>query len=510
MSAKKTTKKTSTKTGKEPAKKTTRKTSTKAVKKPVKRVAKKTSTKPEDLSAMYAPTKEYNVDDIIDQIEGTTIPEVADLDEPVSRTSKNAELYEDDNLDIKPPIEEDFSAEEDVIIEEDEIAPTEEDEEPEVEEQIIEETIVEEPISEKIEEEVYSKAYVGIKTRITIFCAALVLFIILGIVFILLGINNTTQHQFAFTEKSSLDFEVCYIENEFFDDECLPKNRTYVAGLIDVINANFTYDFNGSDLFNFVYTYSIIAQVIAHERGQPNSILFEKEEELKTERVVVENDSMGFKIDEDIKIDYTRFNGFINDFKSEHALLFDSKLIVTLHVNVEGNHPDIAEEIHANSNITMEIPLSEQTLDVVMSYQDINNEEKFHSESKNAVLDIIYYVAAGIYFLLAIGILVKFIKFLKRISGSKSPYERRLERIMREYELIIVNTKLMPDVLTGSKIYEITSFEELLDAHSVLQKPIMHTKIHNEKSCFIITNGNETYRYIMKAVDIENENKKNL
>ena len=73
--------------------------------------------------------------------------------------------------------------------------------------------------------------------------------------------------------------------------------------------------------------------------------------------------------------------------------------------------------------------------------------------------------------------------------------------------LNIVISKTMPD-LANFKVYDIISFDELLDVHNVLQKPIMYVKIHNEKSYFIVKNEGELYRYTMKAVDLENNKKK--
>jgi hypothetical protein len=353
----------------------------------------------------------------------------------------------------------------------------------------------------------FTRSHFGVRTRISLYILVITVSVVLGVVFLFKGINNVVTHTFLSNETSSLDYQVCYIENEFFDEECLPKDRQYVAGLINFIETEFNYSFNASDLFDYQYTYSITANIIAHERGQPNRVLFEREEVLLPASTVQMRESVGFNLNEEIIIDYRRYNEIINDFRREYALSFDSMVIVTLHVRVEGEHQNINEKIIADNHITMEIPLSEQTLDIQMIYQDLNSNNVVNSESKNVVLDVVYYSVAALYSIFALIVLIKFIRFTSKISVSKTPYQKRLAKIMREYELIIVETKVIPEIST-EKLYEIASFEELLDVQAVLQRPIMYVKIHSEKSCFAIIDNNDVYRYVMKAVDIETEKEK--
>jgi len=254
-------------------------------------------------------------------------------------------------------------------------------------------------------------------------------------------------------------------------------------------------------------TYGIRATVIANERGQTDRILFDREDILLEEQTVEMRDSTGFEINEVIRIDYRYFNAIINNFRREYVLLLDSRIIVTLNVRVHGEHSNIDDPIITNRDISIEIPLSEQTLDVRISYQDINSSYVMHSENENELLSMAYYALAAISFLIALWLIIKFIKLILRTTNSKSLYNKKLDKIMREYGLVIVKSKSIPKI-SNQKIFEITTMEELLDVQNVLQKPIMHVKIHDEKSCFVIMSDEEVYRYIMKAVDVEIESKK--
>ena len=361
--------------------------------------------------------------------------------------------------------------------------------------------------STRTESNSLSGTYFGLGTRVILSLVSQIFFITVGILALMLASNNMVVHNFIYNETSSLDYQVCYIENDFFPDECIPRGRQYVANLINYVEMNFNYNFNGSDLFNYSYTYSITATVIANERGQAERVLFDREDIVLEERTVNMTDSTGFTINEDIRIDYRYFNNIINNFRREYVLLLDSRIIVTLNVIVDGEHPNIEEPIQINRNITFEIPLSEQTLDVRMVYENVNSSYVMHSENENELLSMMYYVLAVISFIIALALIIRLIRLLLRISSPKSSYKKRIDKIMREYGLVIVKTKTVPEI-TSQKVFELTSIEELLDVQNVLQKPIMFIRIHAEKSCFMIMSNEETYRYIMKATDIENESNK--
>jgi len=382
-----------------------------------------------------------------------------------------------------------------------------------IEKPIIEEPIMEEKLEKKIklnimEEQAKSSkssgAHFGLRARVIFSVAIQGLLVMLGAFCLILASNNMITHNFLYNETSRLDYQVCYIENEFFTEECVPRGRQYIANLINYIDTTFNYRFSGSDLIDYTYTYSVTATIIANERGQANRILFDREDILLPERIIQMTNSTGFEINENIRIDYRYFNNIINNFRREYVLLLDSEIIVTLNVRIDGVHQNIEEPILIEREVSIVIPLSEQTLNVSITYEDINNSYVMHVENENERLSMIYYVLATISFGLMLVLMIQLIRLMLRAVRSTSAYKKKLDKIMREFGLVIVETKSVPQI-TSQKIYEIISMEELLDVQNVLQKPIMHIKIHDEKSCFMITNNEEVYRYTMKAVDVTKE-----
>ena len=352
-----------------------------------------------------------------------------------------------------------------------------------------------------------NKMYMTLETRIMILVALVVVFAGLGAFSIVRALDNTTTHGFFYNETSSLDYRICLVENDYFNDRCLgPDVTQYVASLIDYVEAEFKYNFDASDLIDYEYTYHITARLIATEKNAPDKVLIDELEQLTEPQTVTMEDSSGFLLNEELIIDYGRYNNIMVNFRRDYALLFDSNIIIELHVSVQGNNARIVDDISSEQTMSMTIPLSEQTINIEVDYEGVNDHKYFESEDTNVLVTGLFYLLALVCFLVVADILIKIYKLVSRVSFNKSTYKKTLDKIMREYGQVIVETNTIPDV-PKEKIYKIISFEEIIDLHTVLQKPILFMKIHNEKSCFMISDGDDNYQYIMKASDLEKKKK---
>jgi hypothetical protein len=88
-------------------------------------------------------------------------------------------------------------------------------------------------------------------------------------------------------------------------------------------------------------------------------------------------------------------------------------------------------------------------------------------------------------------------------TPKKSNYMRIRNNLLKEYDNVIVNSKNDPN-FKGYNVINCASFQELLDAQKVLNKPIIYNEyIKNQKSMFIIINDKDVYRYILKEADLD-------
>ena len=93
-----------------------------------------------------------------------------------------------------------------------------------------------------------------------------VIIVLIAIVIALsaLTYNNLNQTYYVnYSENSSVDYKVYLLENDFFDEEYLGKDHSYVSTLIDYIDASFEYklDMDASNV-DYEYSYGIEAQLL--------------------------------------------------------------------------------------------------------------------------------------------------------------------------------------------------------------------------------------------------------
>ena len=329
----------------------------------------------------------------------------------------------------------------------------------------------------------------------------IIVFVLSSIYFAYKGISTVTIHRFSYKEKSYLDYETCLKENNYFNEKCLGKDKQYIASIINTVNSTFKYDFEASNKFDYKYSYDITARMISTEKGNQNKVLYDKSETLLDKKTFQKKNSKNFSIKENVEIDYDKYNRLMTSFRKDYTLTLDSNLIVTLNVSIDGNYENIDDNITASQNIILTIPLSEQTMAISMDYKDINDFESIQSKKKNEMVNKVFYGLSALTVVLSVINLVNLYTFVKKDNKSKSNYTKKLGKIMREYNQIIVETKKVPD-FDNIKRFEIDSFEELLDVRETIIKPILYVEISRQESYFIIINGNELYCYILKDDDL--------
>lgn len=338
------------------------------------------------------------------------------------------------------------------------------------------------------------------------FFLSLALFVIAIITF-LLSVFIPQPDGLGYKENSNLDYKVYLKKNDYYETPYLGKNMQYIASLIDYIDVNFKYNFDINKNIDYEYKYYIEADVKVFEKAKPSNVIYEKKENLLEDVVKDEQDSKNFSIDEDLKIDYAKYNNLIKKFKTEYSLAADSNLTLTLYVSVNGNQDGTDYPIKANDNMQIIIPLTEQMVNVNMNYKEANDSGQVEQQNKVDVNKILLYISiafAGLFVLMFINT----VKFISRADGGKTYYQRRVEKILRDYDRVVVKLKKAINISENDEIIEVVNFEELLGISDRLCKSILFMETdESEKGWFIIKNGNEIYRYVIEENRLTIENK---
>ena len=84
----------------------------------------------------------------------------------------------------------------------------------------------------------------------------------------------------------------------------------------------------------------------------------------------------------------------------------------------------------------------------------------------------------------------KLIRLIIKIYKSRSNYDKTLRKILKEYDSIITNAENILDE-SDYKVLNLSSFDELRDAHDNLGSPIIYNElIPGKLSCFSIYANN--------------------
>lgn len=349
------------------------------------------------------------------------------------------------------------------------------------------------------------RLYISFNEKFVCYLLLFLIFLGLGIYFIIHSTDITKEQVLSYKSVGDIDYTVCLKENDFYEQKCLNKDMSYVASLIKDIPLKFHYQFEvNKDDLNKGLDYEIVAKLIISDSDNASNY-FEKSYILqdKTNKEV-KRDKNTYTIDKDITIDYEYYNDIANKFKTEYGVDADSYLQVFL---VSYNQVPIQYNIPNSGTISIKIPLSQKSIQIKMEQQELNQkQDQIVTKSEFNVSNGIYIVIGMISIILAIIYMIAVLQMINITKVKKSAYDKLLEKILKEYDRLVVETSTLPD-LNKYNLMKITSFNELMDVRDNIRLPIMYYNVVKHQKChFYIIHGENIYLYTLKAVDLEKNN----
>jgi hypothetical protein len=308
-----------------------------------------------------------------------------------------------------------------------------------------------------------------------------------------------TDNYLSYSETSSADYKVNLKKNDYYEVDKLPSGMNYIASLIDTIDVNFDYLFESSKVVDYDSTYYIEAITRVYGDREKSSILFEKKEILKEETKISKQDIVTNSFKESVTVDYDHFNKFVNDFKSDYALSTGSDVTIILHVNSEGTNKEYEGKIKLDSKASIVIPLSEQTINIKINKNDINTHDVLLEKLGLKNVNILQLTILIVFTIIDIYLIYKVLSKLLKYLGNITEYEKKRNKILKEYDSIIVNTGSDVDI-SKYQIVDVLGFNELVDVHDNLGNPILYYEIiPNRICCFSIVKDRILYRYTLNS-----------
>jgi len=363
----------------------------------------------------------------------------------------------------------------------------------------------EEKVEEKIECQKKTKSkrmYISYTSRVIICAVVFTLLFVVGTVLLNSSFSVKEAEVTNYSEQGNLDYKVYLKPNDFYETEYLGKGMYYIASLIENIDITFNYQFIIDNEINMDLGYRVYANLRITDSSESN-IFFEKKYELKPRKEVKLKEEKQYFLTEKIEIDYDYYNKIANDFKSVYGLDATSNLIV--YMEFDKNITDLENKglLNNSSEMSVKVPLSQKSLDISMNDTGINKTDKIIGKKTMTFDNISLAIIALVLYLVGVIVLIKLLKLLSLLSVRKTVYDKYVERILKEYDRLIVETT-SHESFEGKNIIKIQKIEELLDARDSLKLPIIYRSIVKHQKCyFYIKQENNIYLMVVKATDLE-------
>ena len=332
-----------------------------------------------------------------------------------------------------------------------------------------------------------------------IFTASIIILVscFVRVFFIKLFIINEVDH-LSYDEKVTPDYKVNLKDNDYYEVKTLPSGMNYIASLVDNISVNFKYSFEATDIIDYNTTYYIEAITRVYDDKNKSKTLFEKKEILSESRTITKEKIKNLGFTESVKVDYEHFNNLVRAFKTEYGLAKSSDVTIALVTKTSGGNSEYKGNINLNSQATVVIPLTEQTINVSINSNNVTNQDRL---LEKIGLNNINWYNLGMFVILTaldLYLIVKLSKSIKKYLDSFSLYDKTLKKILRDYDSIIAN--INNDTVTEKdKVIFVESFDELIDIHDNLGSPILFNEVvKGYKSYFTIIENNMMYRYVLE------------
>ena len=315
---------------------------------------------------------------------------------------------------------------------------------------------------------------------------------------------NGKKVNVKYNEIGTADYTVYLRDNNYYDTDYLKSGMKYVASLIKTINTKFNYEVHSNQNVNYTYNYKITGTLQILDRDNPDKILYSREEDLipEEEQTISSNN---FVINEDVDIDYNKYNSIVSRYKSDYGLSVNARLVVAMDLNVYGDYDNENDKIKKDNKLQITIPLSLQTVDISIDTENINNNGTLSTSTGNTITNIPGFIVAIVLLALCVPGFIQGRKYYKEYK-SNNIYNITVDRILREFDrLIVTGTSSINEKKYQNKFYP-EKFSEMVDAAENLNAPILfYEVIPNEKCFFIIVKDDTLYKFRLTRAYLEKE-----
>lgn len=336
------------------------------------------------------------------------------------------------------------------------------------------------------------------------------LFVIVGILSlfsIIFGIGYarfSKEVYIEYNEKSDIDYKVHLKPNNFYEEEYLGKNHSYIATLIDHIGIDFDYSIEmATEDINYEYTYWVEAQLEIIDKTS-NKPIYNPSQIIADKKTNTQSSNEKLTIKNNVNIDYDDYNLIANEFNEIYNLTDTSNnLIVSMYVNIKGQSEKFKSAAENSHVIKLIIPLTQKTVNISMTSSVPLSQSKVLA-CKNVTMEHITKNALIVFVLVDILAAFGLFLFAYVTRNTDINYTIKVRKIVNAYKSYIQKITNEFDKEGYHQLF-VSTFNEMLDIRDTIQSPILMFENEDQTmTTFLIpTTTNILYTFEIKIDDYD-------
>lgn len=340
------------------------------------------------------------------------------------------------------------------------------------------------------------KSYKANRTRFIWIQAAILLLVACSIVacVVLRTLSNGTKDTVAtYVEGGSVDYDVKYKPNDYFEEEWQPSGLSYVTELVEDIKAKFkyTYELDAPDLYyEFEYGLKMLIEI---RDNTTKKIINSEEETLISGMKGTQCSNVPLEISVDQTIPFDEYNLRIMEMVETLRLDATSTIRLTL---------DVKTKTSAGVNnytTSLVIPANQRTFETstaASAPSGVENTVVIHEEPESKLITVLLIVLSS----LELALFVLFVLYVVLTRNHDINYANKVRKLYSSYKSFIQRIVNGFDV-EGYEILLVSSFNEMLSIRDTIQSPILMSENTDQTRTqfFIPTATKILYLYEIKV-----------
>ncbi len=300
----------------------------------------------------------------------------------------------------------------------------------------------------------------------------------------------------SYKETIATSYRVYLDDDSYYNTPYLEEGMQYISNIIDYVDVTFSYINSFADSLTYNAETKAEAIVTIVDTDDNNKVIYKNTEVIENTKKDSDTSGTINKV-KNFKIDYAKYNKITNEFKTKYGISAKCNLRINYYVNYTGKYKGL-NNISRNTVMYLDIPLSEQMINITKNAPAINN-NSFDGTSSNTLTNTILYVLAIICDLIALVFLFKVVSSKIAVSKETSKYDKFINKTLKQYDSYI--TEAEHETTNKENMVRISTFRELLDVRNNVNKTIVYIRIDDNTSKFEIIDGNTLYYYVANRED---------